>query len=254
MKVLIIEDEQPAAERMVELIHAYNKTIKIAGILDSVKDAVDWFRIYPKPDLVFMDIQLADGLSFDIFQKVTIESPVIFTTAYQEYAIKAFKVNSVDYLLKPIDFGELKTAIDKYRKIFTENITTPVLHDSIITSVRQMLEKPYKNRFIIKIGEHLRPVTTTEIHYFFSQDKTTNLCTGDARLYIIDYSLDQLMGLLDPDQFFRINRQNIVNRDAIADIVVYSTNRLKIKLNTPRQEPLIVSRDRVALFKNWLDS
>jgi len=253
MKVLVIEDEQPAANRMVELLQAYDKTVEIAEVLDSVKDVVFWFQKNPQPDLVFMDIQLADGLSFDIFQKVNIESPVIFTTAYQEYAIKAFKVNSVDYLLKPIDLSELKSAIDKYKKLFTEKSKTPVLHNDIIASVRQMLEKPYKNRFIIKIGEHLRPVATSDIHYFFSEAKATNLCTTDARIYIIDYSLDQLMELLDPGQFFRVSRQNIVNRDAIADIVVYSKTRLKIKLITPGQEPLIVSRDKVNKFKEWLD-
>ncbi|MBN1821269.1 MAG: response regulator transcription factor [Prolixibacteraceae bacterium] len=253
MKVLIIEDEHPAAERMVELIHVYDKTINIAGVIDSVKDVILWFQENPQPDLIFMDIQLADGLSFDIFQKTTIDSPVIFTTAYQEYAIKAFKVNSIDYLLKPIDFSELKTAIDKYKKLFREEKKAPVLHDEIINNVRKLIEKPYKNRFIIKIGEHLRPIPTKDIHYFFSLEKTTNLCTSDAKIYIIDYSLDQLTELLDPDQFFRTNRQNIINRDAIADIVVYSKNRLKIKLTTPGHEPIIVSRDKVPALKNWLD-
>ncbi|NQU88149.1 MAG: response regulator transcription factor [Mariniphaga sp.] len=253
MKVLIIEDEQLAAERMVELLQLYDKTIEVTSILDSVKDVVLWLNSNPNPDLIFMDIQLSDGLCFDIFKKTNIESPVIFTTAFQEYAIKAFKVNSVDYLLKPIDFSELKSAIEKFRKHFQAEKGIPVLHEDIINSVKQMLEKPHKTRFIIKIGEHLRPVKTEEIHYFFSLDKTTNICTSDAKLYIIDYSLDNLMELIDNDQFFRINRQNIVNRDAISDIVMYSKNRLKIKLITAGQEPLIISRDKVNSFKVWLD-
>jgi len=253
MRVLIVEDEKPAGEHMVELLQVYDKSIEIMKVLDSVRDVVAWLQSESKPDLIFMDIQLADGLCFDIFSQVTVETPVVFTTAYQEYAIRAFKVNSVDYLLKPVDFSELKAAIEKYRRLYHEKTGIPVLKDEIIRNVRQMLEKPYKNRFIIKVGEHLRPVRTEDIHYFFSMEKITNLCTKDAKIYIVDYSLDQLGEILDPEMFFRINRQNIIHRNAITDIVVYSKNRLKIKLSTPGQQPLIVSRDKVAHFKKWLD-
>lgn len=253
MKILILEDEQPAVDHLTALLKAYDKTIEISAVFDSVKDVVKWLQTNPPPDLIFMDIQVADGLCFDIFSRVQVQSPVIFTTAYQEYAIKAFKVNSVDYLLKPIDFTELKVAMEKYRRVFGRQGDTPAIHPGIIESVKKMLEKPYKNRFVIKVGEHLRSVSTDEIHYFFSAEKTTHICTGENRIFIVDYSLDHIMELVDPDHFFRINRKNIISRNAIADIVVYSTSRLKIRLKVPEQEPLIVSRDKVNYFKEWLD-
>jgi two-component system, LytTR family, response regulator len=253
MKVLILEDEQPAVDHLSALLRAYDKTIEISAIFDSVKDVVAWLQTNPSPDLIFMDIQVADGLCFDIFGQVQVLSPVIFTTAYQEYAIRAFKVNSVDYLLKPIDFTELKDAMEKYSRIFSTKSETPAIHPGIIESVKKMLEKPYKNRFVIKVGEHLRSVSTDEIHYFFSSEKTTHICAGENRIFIVDYSLDHIMELVDPDYFFRINRKNIINREAIADIVVYSASRLKIKLKVTEQEPLIVSRDKVNDFKAWLD-
>jgi len=253
MKVLILEDEQPAVDHLTALLKAYDKTIEISAAFDSVKDIVAWLQSNTPPDIIFMDIQVADGLCFDIFGQVQVQSPVIFTTAYQEYAIRAFKVNSVDYLLKPIDFTELKNAIEKYTRLFRSQTDTLSIHPGIIESVKKMLEKPYKNRFVIKVGEHLRSVSTDEIHYFFSAEKTTHLCTGENRIYIIDYSLDHIMELVDPEIFFRINRKCIVNRYAISDIVVYSTSRLKIKLKTETVEPLIVSRDKVNEFKEWLE-
>jgi two-component system, LytTR family, response regulator len=253
MRVLIVEDEQPAAERMMDLLQQYDASIEIMKVLDSVKDVVSRLQTESRPDLIFMDIQLADGLCFDLFSQVKVETPVVFTTAYEEYAIRAFKVNSVDYLLKPIDFSELKAAIEKYQRLYREETGIPALKDEIIHNVRQMLEKPYKNRFVIKVGEHLRSVHTEDIDYFFSMEKTTNLCTRDGKIYIVDYSLDHLGEMLDPGLFFRVNRQHIIHRNALSDIVVYSKNRLKIKLVTPGLDPLIVSRDKVAGFKSWLD-
>ena len=253
MKVLILEDEQPAVDHLTALLRAYDKTIEISAIFDSVKDVVAWLQTNPSPDLIFMDIQVADGLCFDIFGLVQVQSPVIFTTAYQEYAIRAFKVNSVDYLLKPIDFTELKDAMEKYIRLFKAQTKTQIINPGIIESVKKMLEKPYKYRFVIKVGEHLRSISTDEIHYFFSAEKTTHIYTGENRIFIVDYSLDHIMELVDPEHFFRINRKNIINREAIADIVVYSTSRLKIKLKVAEQEPLIVSRDKVNDFKEWLD-
>ncbi len=253
MQILIIEDEQLAAERMAELLNLYDKTIEIVNTLGSIQDTVLWLTSNPQPDLIFMDIQLADGLCFDIFDRATLECPVIFTTAYQKYAIKAFKVNSVDYLLKPIDFSELKNAIEKFHKRFRHINKSPVIHAGIIQNVRKMLTSPYKNRFIIKIGGHLKSIPTDEILYFFSLEKTTNIYTSDSRRFIIDYSLGHLMGLLDNEKFFRINRKNIINRYAISDIVVYSKSRLKVKLINQGEGDLIVSRDKVNAFKKWLD-
>ena len=253
MQVLILEDEQPALERMTELLYLYDKTIEIESTFDSVKDIVQWLRSNSQPDLIFMDIQVADGLCFDIFNQVNVTSPVIFTTAYQEYAIQAFKVNSIDYLLKPIDFSELRHAMEKFDKLFQARKEIPVINDEIILRVRKMLENPYKTRFVIKVGEHLRSIATDDIQYFFSLDKTTNICTSENRTLIIDYSLDHIMGMVDKEKFFRINRKNIINREAISDIIMFSKSRLKVRLKTPTPEPLIVSRDKVNDFKYWLD-
>ncbi|MBT3385939.1 MAG: response regulator transcription factor [Prolixibacteraceae bacterium] len=253
MKVLIIEDEQLAAERMVELLNLYDKSIEIIETFDSVKDSVQWLTNTPQPDLIFMDIQLADGLCFDIFEQVVLECPVIFTTAYEEYAIKAFKVNSVDYLLKPIDFSELKNSIEKFQKHFQISNQPLIIHSDIIQNVKKLLSRPSKNRFVIKVGEHLKSVSTDDILYFFSQEKTTNIFTSKSKKFIVDYSLDHLKGLLDDEKFFRISRKYIINRDAISDIIVYSKSRLKVKLINQEEDDLIVSRDKVNAFKKWLD-
>lgn len=253
MQVLIIEDEQLAAERMVELLNLYDKTIEVAETFDSIKNSVQWLTNNPQPNLIFMDIQLADGLCFDIFEQVTLECPVIFTTAYEEYAIKAFKVNSVDYLLKPIDFSELKTSIEKFQKHFQVLNQASIIQSDLIQSVKKMLLRPYKNRFVIKVGEHLKSVSTDEILYFFSLEKTTNIYTSNSKKFIVDYSLDHLTGLLDNEKFFRVSRKHIINRDAISDIIVYSKSRLKVKLINQGEDDLIVSRDKVNAFKKWLD-
>jgi two-component system, LytTR family, response regulator len=253
MKVLILEDEQPAVNHLTSLLQVYDKSIQVLAVMDSVKDVVAWLHSNPPPDLIFMDIQVADGLCFDIFGKVQVQSPVIFTTAYQEYAIRAFKVNSIDYLLKPIDLAGLKDAMEKYNRLYNSKGEIQAISPTIIESVRKMLEKPYKNRFVIKVGEHLRSVATDDILCFFSEEKTTHICSNDNRVLIIDYSLDQLIELIDPEKFFRINRKTIVNRDAIVDIVVWSKTRLKIRLKVDLDEPPVVSRDKVGQFKEWLD-
>jgi two-component system, LytTR family, response regulator len=254
MKVMILEDEQPAVEHISSLLKMYDKSIDIVAVFDSVKDVVAWLHLNSAPDLIFMDIQVADGLCFDIFGKVQVQSPVIFTTAYQEYAIKAFKVNSIDYLLKPVDFAGIKDAIEKYTRLYAKKSEVPAIHPSIIESVKRMLEKPYKTRFVIKVGEHLRTVATDDIFCFFSHEKATYLCTQDNRILVVDYSLDHIMELIDPDKFFRINRKNLINRDAITDIVVYSSSRLKIKLKVDLEEPPVVSREKVNQFKEWLEN
>jgi two-component system, LytTR family, response regulator len=253
LKVLILEDEQPAVDHITNLLKVYDKTIQILAVFDSVKDVAEWLKVNPPPDLIFMDIQVADGLCFDVFGKVDVISPVIFITAYQEYAIRAFKVNSIDYLLKPIDLVGLKDALEKYSRLYSSKSEVPVIHPSLIDSVRKLIEKPYKNRFVIKVGEHLRSVSTSDILCFYSQEKVTHICTSDKRVLIVDYSLDQIMELIDPEQFFRISRKTIVNRDAITDIVVWSKTRLKIKLSIDLDEPAIVSREKVNPFKEWLE-
>jgi Response regulator of the LytR/AlgR family len=252
-KILIIEDEKPAAEWLQQLISKLDPEISILGVIDSVRGAVEWFRQNSAPDLVFMDIQLADGLSFEIFEQVKVPCPVIFTTAYEEYAVKAFKVNSVDYLLKPIAFDELESAFQKFlNQAKKEETVQPVTLD-LLNKVREMLRKQYKTRFIIKVGEHLKSIPVEDIQFFYSLDKATFLCTSDFKTYIVDYSLDRISEMVDEHRFFRINRKYILSNQSIADIVFYSNSRLKIKLKKPDEESIIVSRDKVAAFKEWLD-
>ncbi|MDP3645244.1 MAG: LytTR family DNA-binding domain-containing protein [Bacteroidota bacterium] len=252
-KVLIIEDEKPAAEWLRKLILKFDPRITVLATLDSVGCTVEWFQQNQAPDLVFMDIQLSDGLSFGIFEQVQVPCPVIFTTAYEEYAIKAFKVNSIDYLLKPISFDELEIALLKFRN--QEKSVQPVQAVTIelLNKVQEMLRKQYKTRFVIKVGEHLKSVPVEEILFFYSLEKATYLCTADFRTYLVDYSLDRIAEMVDERRFFRINRKYMLSNLSIADIVVYSNSRLKIKLKKPGEENIIVSRDKVPAFKEWLD-
>jgi len=252
-KVLIIEDEKPAAEWLRQLILKFDSQISILAVIDSVSGATDWFQQNPAPDLVFMDIQLADGLSFEIFDRVKVPCPVIFTTAYEEYAVKAFKVNSVDYLLKPIAYHELEVAFQKFSAQQQSAQTSPSVTVELLNKVREMFRKQYKTRFIIKVGEHLKSIPVEDILFFYSLEKATFLCTVDFKTYLIDYSLDRISEMVDEHHFFRINRKYILSNKSIADIVVYSNSRLKIKLKKPDEEGIIVSRDKVAAFKEWLD-
>jgi len=252
-KILIIEDEKPAAEWLRQLILKFNSQITILAIIDSVSGAVEWFQQNPTPDLVFMDIQLADGLSFEIFERTKVLCPVIFTTAYEEYAIKAFKVNSVDYLLKPIAYSELETAFQKFGERVQSTQSTPSVTIELLNKVKEMLRKQFKTRFVIKVGEHLKSITVEDILFFYSLEKATYLCTADFKTYLVDYSLDRISEMIDEHRFFRINRKYILSNQSIADIVFYSNSRLKIKLKKPGEESIIVSRDKVSAFKEWLD-
>jgi two-component system, LytTR family, response regulator len=255
MNVLIIEDEKPAAIRLTTLLRQYDANIEILDRLDSVKKALSWVDTHPLPELTFMDIQLADGLSFDILEAKPFKAPIIFTTAYDEYAIKAFKVNSVDYLLKPIDFDELSAAIDKYKEIYAPgkaNLLPTTAIENLQKAMR-MLTSPYKSRFIVRTGEHIRSIAVEEIAYFFSLEKMTYLQTKEGRKFIIDYPLDRLEEMVNPQHFFRINRKYLVGIEAIQDIITYSSSRLKLKLMHSDSRDSIVSRDRVQDFKDWLD-
>jgi DNA-binding LytR/AlgR family response regulator len=197
-----------------------------------------------------MDIQLGDGLSFEIFDQVEIVCPVIFATAYDEYALKAFKVNSVDYILKPVDVDELSKALTKYEHIYNQTPTSGRIQN--IEQVVQMLSKKYKERFVIKVGEHLRTIDVKNIHYFFSQDKATFCHTQDNRNHILDFTLEQVEELVAPTDFFRVNRKFLINTASIRDMVSYTNSRLKLKL-IGNDDAVIVARERVAEFKDWLD-
>jgi len=249
MKVLIIEDERPAAQKLIRMLKEFDSGIEIVDILESVEKSINWFHKHPEPDLIFMDIQLEDGLSFDIFENCRIDIPVIFTTAYNEYALKAFKVNSVDYLLKPIDRNELKNAIDKFTIIHQSRTDY-----SKLESVIKQLQPQQKERFLVKVGEYYKSVPISTIQCFYINERCTFLFTDSAKSYPLDYSLDKIEQLIDSKSFFRINRDFIVNFYAIRDMIAHSSSRLKIILaDWTEKEEIVVSRERVADFKKWID-
>ena len=251
MKVLIVEDESMAAKRLTNLLLKLEPDIEILDQLDSVKTAVKWLS-NNQADLLFFDIQLADGLSFEILNQVNIQTPIIFTTAFDEYAIKAFKVNSIDYLLKPIDPVELKHALEKFHQNFKQPETQQP-NMAMLEQAMKMLTKQYKERFVVKIGEHIHTIPVSDTAYFFSQDKATFLVTEEKKRYIIDYTLEEVEGLIDPQDFFRINRKYLVSMRAVKDIVSYTNSRLRIILHQSDEMDAIVSRERVQDFKKWLD-
>jgi DNA-binding LytR/AlgR family response regulator len=251
MNILIIEDEPHAAARIEKLISEILPGAHIAGKIDSVKQAVQWFRENSQPDLILLDVQLADGLSFEIFQQCQINSPIIFTTAYDQYAMKAFKLNSIDYILKPVDKDELAVAVKKFKEPALQRNNSELMNN--INNAVQMLMKKYKTRFVIKVGEHLKTIEVDDIRYFFTQDKASFCMTKENRNFILDYSMEQLDGLLDPQQFFRINRKYIVRSNAIQDIITFTNSRLRLVLKGSDDNDIIVARERVQEFKDWLD-
>jgi len=253
MNILIIEDEKLAANRLSALIKTMDEAVKIVGILDSIKASVAWFSSNPQPDLAFMDIQLADGLSFEIFDQVAVTCPVIFTTAFDEYALRAFKVNSIDYLLKPIDTDELSRAMEKFRNLHQESSKPGSVAAPVMDRVLQMLTKSFKSRFLVRAGEHIKTIPAEQVTFFYSMEKATFLNTVENKEYDIDYTLEELEGLLNPELFFRINRKYIVSMGAIRDIINYTNSRLKLKLVNSSDNEIIVSREKVTEFKNWLD-
>lgn len=252
MTVLIIEDEPQAAQRLDTLVKTLIPGVIVLNKIDSVKKSVEWIKSNPAPDLIFMDIQLADGISFEIFERCEIGSPIIFTTAYDEYALKAFKVNSIDYILKPVDKEELETALKKFHQLTGNGKNNHVTLDSIEQAI-QMLTKKYKSRFIIKVGEHLRSIEVTDISFFVSIEKATFCYTNEGRRNIIDFTLDQLEELLDPEKFFRISRKYVVSAGAIQDMISYTNSRLKLMLKNSSDTEIIVARERLQEFKEWLD-
>ena len=251
MDILIVEDEPHAAQRLQMLASELIPNANILARIDTVKKAVEWLKLN-SPQLIFMDIQLADGLSFHIFEQVKVESPVIFTTAYDEYALRAFKVNSIDYILKPVDKEELNAALQKLKNLSGDTVRQEAILGNIAQAL-ELLHKRYKTRFVVKVGEHLRTIDVDTILYFFSQDRTTFCVTDDNRNHVLDYTLEQLEDMLDPDAFFRINRKYLVRSSAIKDIISYTNSRLKLVLKGSTDKDIIVARERVQQFKEWLD-
>lgn len=254
MTTLIIEDEKPAARLLQRKLEKLN--IAVETMLHSVEESVSWFTNNEHPDLIFLDIQLSDGLSFEIFEKIEIKSAIIFTTAYDEYALKAFKLNSIDYLLKPIDEDDLDVAVNKFKMRLPKTASEPQNLQFDFEQIRQMLsnpfEKNFKKRFTVKIGQHLKVITTDEIECFFSENKGTYIHTFDNRNYLIDSTLEILEQELDMKNFFRVSRKFIVPLQAIKEIQVYTNSRLKVILPTYKEDEVIVSREKVQDFKTWL--
>ncbi|WP_395050069.1 LytR/AlgR family response regulator transcription factor [Flavobacterium sp.] len=251
MTTIIIEDEKPAARLLQRKLEKLN--IKVGMMLHSVEESIEWFSKNEHPDLIFLDIQLSDGLSFEIFEKIAIKSAVIFTTAYDEYALKAFKLNSIDYLLKPIDEDDLEVAISKFKSRLPKQESSLELDfEQIKKMLSNPFEKNYKKRFTVKIGQYLKVISTDEIECFFSENKGTYIHTFDNRNYLIEHTLETLEREIDSKEFFRISRKFIISLRAIKEIVVYSNSRLKVILPTYKEDEVIVSREKVQEFKNWI--
>jgi len=252
MKILIIEDEIPAAEKLERYLQRYNNQTDVLAIIGSVKEAVSWLSSHQSQvDLIFMDIQLTDGKSFEIFDQVIINKPIIFITAYDQFAIDAFKVNSIAYLLKPITFDDLSHAIDKLKQL-KQSLGASIEMETLKTALNQLQQKSYKTRFMVKLGEHIKSIAVQQIEFFFAEGRNVYLFTKENRKFIIDFKLEELEELLDPALFYRVNRSYIVQIDSIKDVIVYSNSRLKVIPHLEYDKEIVVSRDKVAPFKEWL--
>ncbi|WP_421797130.1 LytR/AlgR family response regulator transcription factor [Haliscomenobacter sp.] len=251
MRILIIEDELPAARRIEQLIRQQRPQVEILAVIDSISEAVKWFAQNPAPELILMDIHLADGLSFDIFQSIKIQSMVIFTTAYDQYAIRAFKVNSIDYLLKPIDALELKNALDKYDQV--RGNTASFDYSMLNGMLDNLKNRNYRERFLVKFGNAFTYIQAQEMRFCYAEDSLVFTRLADGKKYSLDHTLEQLEQLLNPTHFFRINRKILLHIDAVDKIHPYFNNRLKLELQPSPGFEIVVSRERVQDFKNWID-
>lgn len=251
MRTLIIEDEKPAARRLARMLEELG--IQVEEQLHSVQESIEWFSSNEHPDLIFLDIQLADGLSFEIFDEINVKSAIIFTTAYDEYALQAFKLNSIDYLLKPIDEQELARAVQKYRELHRESGSVQVDFEDIRKLLENPVDRTYKKRFTARVGSHIKVIPVDEISCFYSQDKGTYGAVESGRSFLLDTTIEQLEKELSPDTFFRVSRKFIVQLPHIKDIVAYSNSRLKIEVKGHKDLEIVVSRERVKDFKFWLE-
>jgi len=252
VKVLIIEDEIVAAHRLQDMLKAYDPNIEVIEIIDSVVDSVNFLSTTEHNiDIIFMDIQLSDGLCFEIFEEITIQHPILFTTAYDQYALKAFKLNTVDYLLKPIEFKELEQSIKKFQNIHLNRSHVAIDTQKLLRSLER--SNSYKYRFLIKTSSGYIPIATDDIAYFYSEDKLTFLVTWACDKYTVEMSLEELKTRLDPKEFFKISRGFIVNHDAIAEIQYHLNYRLKLKLEPSCHKDVFVSRNNIKKFKAWME-
>jgi DNA-binding LytR/AlgR family response regulator len=255
MKVLIIEDEELAAGRLKKLLLAEDKTIEIEGPIDTVKNAIEHLQKRSDYDIIFLDIQLADGRSFSIFESIQVSNPIIFTTAFDEYAVKAFELNSIDYLLKPINAMKLHAALDKFSKMkdyFASEGSGGYLSE-LVQSLKKQTGKQYQSRFLVNKADSLIPIMLEEIAYFFAEDKVVFLIRNDGTRTIINHTLDDIEQRVDPGKFFRVNRQYLVSVGSIRKVHLYFNYKLKLDLQPSTEEDVIVSKLRTAEFKQWMN-
>jgi two-component system, LytTR family, response regulator LytT len=252
MKILIVEDEELAVKKLQKTLQSVDATAQVVGIADSIKGAVNWLQDNPAPDLILMDIELSDGQSFEIFNLTDVKSPVIFTTSYDEYALKAFKVNSVDYLLKPIQKEELQAALSKFQKLKVAG-NADINIDSLVKELQQKLQpKEYRKRFLVKLGQKLVSVEVEEIAYFYSDGRLNFFKTSDNKKFVVDYTMDELEDMLDPEKYFRVSRSFYVSVNSIDKIDDYFGNRLILQLKPAVEKEALVSREKVTDFKKWM--
>lgn len=254
LRVLIVEDEAPAGEKLARYLNKYSAEITVVAQLISVEATITWLQTHQKEvDLIFMDIQLTDGLSFQVFERVKVEKPVIFITAFNEYALDAFKMNGIDYLLKPLTFNDLEASLNKLTNLKMQLNWAPQQVEAIKTALGPQA-KSYKSRFMVKLGDHIKSLTADQISFFFADGRDVYLIANNPfRKFIVDYTLEVLEDMLDPKLFHRINRSYIININAVQDVVVYSNSRLKITPIVKWESEMIVSREKVSDFKNWFD-
>lgn len=252
MEILIIEDEQLGAEKLSRLLASIDSSINIVGNTRSIKSSVEWLLQHKHPDIILMDIELTDGQSFEIFNHVTIQSMVIFTTSYDEYALQAFKVNSVDYLLKPIKKEELKNALDKYLQWQQKFSASTINVEQLIHELKQHQPKSYRSRFLVKIGQKLLSIETRDIAYFYAEERLTYFITWDKKKYIVDYTIEELRQMLDLQDFYQANRAFIVHVKSIAKIHNYFNGKLKLELQPATEKEVLISREKATDFKEWM--
>lgn len=258
MKILIVEDEELAVKKLTKTVNSVDENAEIIGVADSIKGTVEWLGSHPAPDLILMDIELADGQSFEIFGLTEVKSPVIFTTSYDEYALQAFKVNSIDYLLKPVQKEDLEVALNKYKQLKNlyskeEDKPEALNLEKIVKELQQKLQpKEYRKRFLVKHGQKLISVEIDDIAYFFSDGRLNFFKTHDNKKFVVDYTMDELEEMLDPEKYFRISRSFYVSVGSIDQIHDYFGNRLLLHLKPAVEKEAIVSREKVSEFKKWM--
>jgi len=257
MKILIVEDEELAVKKLQKALTGLDVSCEVVGVTDSIKSTAEWLEKHPSPDLILMDIELADGQSFEIFNITQVKSPVIFTTSYDEYALKAFKVNSVDYLLKPIQKEELQAALDKYKNLkssYNNGAAEPGMSiDNLVKELQLKLQpKEYRKRFLVKQGQKLVSVDIADIAFFYSDGRLNFFKTMDNKKFVVDYTMDELEDMLDDEKYFRISRSFYVSIGCIDQIHDYFGNRLILHLKPEVDKEALVSREKVTDFKKWM--